>query len=450
MEPDWKETEESLRPPPQSSLGLFERLPREIVSEILRQPGAHLLGTASRALREQVAAEMPRWRRQCRQAAAPLPPEAMCFDANPDALCARVCCAALAADWHDFLAGLLRAAVVAIGVDPDVGMETVPCHRLWWPLTPRTGPLAGAQVLAFQPVRHPKGCVPPPFFNPEQGRLMSGYAVLRLVLVHGATQRVVLQFRVMSVPIEISQGRWSVDKLLCTPALDASASALPPPAPSPPPPPFGGLSPECATARTAPAVAPSHGRVYGGVSEPLPSAVCVQKHPKLYSDWHGVVSALHKYADKAVSAWRPARLHIEVEFPGWLHIARADVRRHDEWVELVHAAFGAAAAVGGLPVRSSDGRDGVVAAAVWPFSVVWDGLTYHSLDPANRFKSTISYQRVPPPQLQGDEAVWRAVLGRWAAAVFAHLGGHVQLPRPGHYAAMPAALRFALPCPMPG
>jgi hypothetical protein len=159
-------------------------------------------------------------------------------------------------------------------------------------------------------------------------------------------------------------------------------------------------------------------------------------------DWNAVAEQLAKDAAKAIRAWPSQSLYIEVEFPGWLHIARVDTRSLSEWVALTHAAFGPLIERGALPARVNNSRDGVVTASTTPWI---------SLVSRPGYGRTIPYKFWATP-MRGSHtlhAKWAVHVNHWAARVFDQLSGHVQLPRPHQYVAMRAALRFDLPYPIP-
>jgi hypothetical protein len=329
-----------------------------------------------------------------------------CINASLSADCARACQLALVVDRYAFFSKLLRAMAMMLGANPGKAVEVVPCHQQWWPLSIRAGPLTGTQALAFQPVDTPSACVPPPFFDPKKSERVFSFALLRLTRIGSAQderQSTVLLFRIAPVVLYPRNRYWRVETRICKPA---------------------------------------------GAGNGAEQAQCRAAFPAFHRKWDDVTAQLSKHISEVVTAWDDRRFGITVEFPGWLHIVDVDTQDLDQWAALARATFDVAATTReGLPVRVANSRDGtvVVTADTWsPYSGALDQIVYEALDPADAFVVSRPMDKVPP-RLGGDEGAWRATLDEWVAAVFERLGGGVRLPRPGHFAAMSAVLRFTLP-----
>jgi hypothetical protein len=413
-------------PSPSSPLGLFETLPPEIVSKILQHPGARRLATASGSLRERVAAEDVWERRRCERAAAEvaLPLEALCIDANPEARCAKVCGISLAKDPRAFLAGLLRAAVLMLGVNPDTAAVERPIDEMWWPLTPRAGPLARVDgVLAFLPVLKEVMTPQPSWSDRNTFRIVT----LRLALQPRDVPVAVAEFSVRPAVFaaEDISARWVMHKMLSIPRYPPHHYL-----------PLSGLPPWSG----------AHGEerwsLFGSnVTVRHTEHMTIHEERGLVAeDWDAVTAQLAGHAEKAMRLWASQPLYIEVEFPGWLHIVRADATDLREWVALMRAAFDPLALGGALPVaRADDSRDGVLTVEAGK------GVTVLYLTP-HVIIST------PPHDIgEGISTAewWPEAIESLASNVFYQSGGHVQLPRPGYYVTMHASLRFAFPHPIP-
>jgi len=433
---EWEEREEGRTRAP-SSMGWFEMLPREILSEILQYPGTHRLGTASREMRRQVAAEDVWLRRACERAAAKtaLPLEALCIDANPGARCAKACSLALADNPHAFFAGLLRAAFLMLGIDPERPEETGSASKsraLWWPVTPRIGYLTGEEgVLAFQPaVLKP---LPPDAPVSEWDLLKLPRVDLILALrpcgtgtsfsarpAYGSLeeiQDVVLRFAVRWTYKTEGSRRWEVNWILMLPVHGPHGPTSP------------GFESMFVFREPSGAGTPSRGA--------RPTQPFEQDHI-YYARWDDVVEHLKEYVDLAMRAWHFRPLYFEIQFPGWLHIARADTVSLREWIPLVHSAFDPLVVLGGaLPVRTAEGRDGIVTRS----EVLSSPSIYSHLD------IPFGISPLNPGLFSADQ--WRAAVDAWAADFFYGQGGRVRLPHPGHYVAMKAALCFPFPRPIP-
>jgi hypothetical protein len=167
-----------------------------------------------------------------------------------------------------------------------------------------------------------------------------------------------------------------------------------------------------------------------------------------FSRWDDVVLLLTRCVDTVTDAWRPARLRVQVEFPGSLHIVRTSATDSSEWINTVRDAFGFPEVVRvGLSVRvDHSDRDGVIV----PLDLEEDAFNprfiYTSRDPANTFHL---YGGVSPFFADDNETYWSTRLHEWAISVFARLRRRVWLPRDNHYVYMRAALRFVLPYPLP-
>jgi hypothetical protein len=440
-ETEWEERGEGRARAP-SPLGWFEVLPSEMMSEILRYPGTRRLGTTSKTMRERVAAEDVWEQRKCEREVVPLPLEAACINANPDPQCVKVCRVALTADPRVFLARLLRAAFFMLGINPDTAQETGPSRALWWPVTPRVGHLMQEHeeedILAFQPMVRTPLPRSAPISEWDESKLPQVDLVLTLrpcgtagapygtrlgYRSREAYEDMVLRFAVTRTRETEGDRQWVVNWMLAPPVRG--------------PPPRGPMSSTMASDLMFGSRGPLPLGTEGAPSRGARPSQTPEADYAYYADWGEVVAQLKEYVDRAMRAWHFQPLYFEIQFPGWLHIARADTGSLRDWTTLVHAAFDSLVIDGAFPVRTAEGRDGIVTES--------DVL----MTPEIHSHPHIPFGISPFDPEYPDVDQWNSAVDAWAAEFFHELGGRVLLPYPGRYVAIHATLCFTFPYPIP-